>query len=374
MWQNILKKFRKFDWIFIITVILLLGLGLLSVFSTTASISLTLFHKQSFAVLLGLVFFIFFSSIDYRLFKKMSSAIFVLLFVILIGVLIFGDRIKGALSWFRFGAFGFQPVEFVKIAMIIVLAKFFTKNFRRLKNFRFILVSLIIVFIPTILIVIQPDIGSAFVIVCIWIGMTLVAGIKKSHVAILLIVAMAVGLCGWKFGLKDYQRSRITSFVNPYEDPQGQGYNAIQSVIAVGSGGFWGKGIGNGSQGQLNFLPERHTDFIFANIAEEMGLIGVSFLMALYAILLLRIIKVAFAANDNFAKFLVIGVALMIFVHVLENVGMNIGIMPITGIPLPLISFGGSSMVVTLGSLGIVASVMTHKSIVLKEDDQFDFL
>ncbi len=374
MWHNLLRKLKKFDWVFIGAMLLLLGLGLLAVFSATSDVSLTLFHKQSFAVFLGLVLFIFFSSIDYRLFKKMSPAIFVFLLAILISVLIFGNRIKGALSWFRFGSFGFQPVEFVKIAMIIVLAKFFTKNFRRLKNFRFILVSLVIVAIPAFLVIIQPDIGSAFVIVCIWIGMILVAGIRKRHVAILLIVAISVGLCGWKFGLKDYQRSRITSFVNPYEDPQGEGYNAIQSVIAVGSGGLWGKGIGNGSQGQLNFLPERHTDFIFANIAEEMGLVGVAFLVALYTILLLRIIKVAFEANDNFAKFLVIGVALMIFVHVLENVGMNIGIMPITGIPLPLISFGGSSMIVTLSSLGIVQSVLTHKSIVLKKDDQVDFL
>jgi len=374
MEQNLLKKLKKFDWVFIITILLLSGFGLLSVFSATANISPTLFHKQSFAVLFGLTLFAFFSSIDYRLFKKISSAIFIILIAVLIGVLIFGNRIKGALSWFHFGFFRFQPVEFVKIAMIIVLAKFFTANFRRLKKFRFIMISFIIVLIPTILIIIQPDIGSAFVIICIWIGMILVAGIKKEHIAILLIMAMSIGLCGWKFGLKDYQRSRITSFINPYEDPQGQGYNAIQSVIAVGSGGFWGKGIGNGSQGQLNFLPERHTDFIFANIAEEMGFIGVSFLMALYAILLLRIVKVAFEANDNFAKFLVIGIALMIFTHVLENVGMNIGIMPITGIPLPLISFGGSSMVVTLSSLGIVTSILTHKSIVLKEDNQFDFL
>jgi len=374
MWNNLLKKLKKFDWIFFGAMSLLLGLGLLAVFSATANSSLTLFHKQSFAVLLGLILFFFFLSVDYRIFKKISSAIFIFLLVVLIGVLIFGSRIKGALSWFRFGFFGFQPVEFVKIAMIIVLAKFFTKNFRRLKNFRFIIVSFIIVAIPAFLVIIQPDIGSAFVILCIWAGMILVAGIKKSHVAILLIVAMSIGLCGWKFGLKDYQRSRITSFMNPYEDPQGEGYNAIQSVIAVGSGGFWGKGIGNGSQGQLNFLPERHTDFIFANIAEEMGLVGISFLMVLYTILLLRIIKIAFEANDNFAKFLVIGVALMIFVHILENVGMNIGIMPITGIPLPLISFGGSNMIVTLSSLGIVESVLTHKTIILKEDDQVDFL
>ncbi len=374
MWNSLLKKLKKFDWIFFGAMSLLLGLGLLAVFSATANSSLTLFHKQSFAVLLGLILFFFFLSVDYRIFKKISSAIFIFLLVVLIGVLIFGSRIKGALSWFRFGFFGFQPVEFVKIAMIIVLAKFFTKNFRRLKNFRFIIVSFIIVAIPAFLVIIQPDIGSAFVILCIWAGMILVAGIKKSHVAILLIVAMSIGLCGWKFGLKDYQRSRITSFMNPYEDPQGEGYNAIQSVIAVGSGGFWGKGIGNGSQGQLNFLPERHTDFIFANIAEEMGLVGISFLMVLYTILLLRIIKIAFEANDNFAKFLVIGVALMIFVHILENVGMNIGIMPITGIPLPLISFGGSNMIVTLSSLGIVESVLTHKTIILKEDDQVDFL
>lgn len=360
-----LKLIKKFDWALIIPMLLLMGLGSLAIFSATAAgkapgSQAAFLDRQLASIFIGCALFFLFSLINYRILKKISLPIFIFIVIMLVLVLTFGSNINGATSWFRFGARGFQPVELVKLAMIIVLANFFSRNFRRLNEFKYIAASFAIMFIPLILILLQPDPGSAFVILCIWSGLILAAGIRKTHVAILIAFAVMGGIFGWKFALKDYQKARVTTFISPYMDPKGRGYNAIQSVIAVGSGGFWGKGVGNGSQGRLNFLPERHTDFIFANIAEELGFFGVSFLFILYAILLWRLIAIALKANDNFARFAVIGITFMIFTHIVENVGMNIGVMPITGIPLPLVSYGGSNLVVTLASLGIAQSILVH--------------
>lgn len=367
-----LKLTKKFDWVLIASILLLMGLGSLAIFSATAgnlgANQAAYFNRQIASIFLGLVAFFLFSLINYRILKKISFPIFVFIIVVLALVLVFGKRINGATSWFRFGTRGFQPVELAKLAIIVILANFFAKNFRRLNEFKYIAASFIITFIPLILILLQPDPGSAFVILCIWGGLVLVAGIRKMHIAILLALAALGGLFGWRFVLKDYQKARITTFIKPYSDPKGRGYNAIQSVIAVGSGGIFGKGIGNGSQGRLNFLPERHTDFIFANIAEELGFSGVLFLFALYIVLLWRLMRIALKASDNFARFFAIGTMLMIFTHIAENIGMNIGVMPITGIPLPLVSYGGSSLIVTLASLGIAHSILIHSVNSLKDD------
>lgn len=367
---------KKFDWILGVSAIFLLAIGYISIFSATMEISSKgLSHpaRQAIAIFIGTILFFLFTWIDYRILKKISFLIYIALLAILILVILFGSKIKGTSGWFRFGSFGLQPVEFVKIAMIIILAKFFSKNFRRLNQLKFIIASGVITIIPIGLVLLQPDAGSAFVIFCIWAGLALVAGIKKTHLALLIILAAAAGILGWRYGLKEYQKSRVTSFINPYSDPQGRGYNAIQSIVAVGSGGIFGKGIGNGSQGRLNFLPERHTDFIFANICEELGFTGAIFILVLYAILLWRIISAALKVNDNFARFLIIGFAVMITTHILENIGMNIALMPIAGIPLPLLSFGGSNIMVTLISLGIIESALIHKTEKLENIGELDF-
>jgi len=373
--NQIISKLKKIDFVLIIAVVLLTGLGFLAIFGATfnkLNNQLSFLNRQVIAFAIGVIVFFLFSLINYRNLRKFSFLIFVASAALLILVLVIGKKVNGATSWIDFGFMNFQPVEFIKLAMIIILANFFAKHFRKLNQFKYIALSFLVVAIPICLILFQPDPGSAFVIFCIWAGLVLAAGIRKMHIIILILLAITGSLFGWRFVLKDYQKARVTSFANPYQDPKGRGYNAIQSVIAVGSGGVFGKGIGNGSQGRLNFLPERHTDFIFANIAEELGFVGVSFLLILYGILLTQIFKIALKANDNFARFLAIGIALMIFTHVLENVGMNIGIMPITGIPLPLISFGGSNLVVTLAALGIMQSILIHKVNPLK-DEQLDF-
>jgi len=363
MIQNFKNKTKGFDWIIIAATLFLFGLGCLAIFSATLGKTnggVSFLSRQLEAAVVGILFFLLFMWIDYRALKKISFIIFVFLVVILIAVLLFGSKIKGMYGWLNFGILRLQPVELVKLAMIIILAKFFARNFRKLNEFKYIVASLVITLIPVGLVLCQPDAGSAFVILSIWAGLVLIVGIKKMHIFILVMLAAATGILGWKFALKDYQKSRVVTFLNPRNDPKGRGYNAIQSVIAVGSGGFFGKGIGNGSQGRLNFLPERHTDFIFANIAEELGFFGVMFLLVLYTILLWRIVRAALSANDNFARFLAIGVGLMIFTHILENIGMNVGLMPITGIPLPLVSYGGSNLVVTLAALGLVESILIH--------------
>ncbi|MFH1175726.1 MAG: rod shape-determining protein RodA [bacterium] len=363
------EKFKKLDFFIIISAGLLLAVGILAIFSATHSKSGSSYvFRQLFSACAGIFLFLFFSWIDYRFLKKFSFLAFSLSVIVLLAVLAAGKTVNGAKSWMQIGAWRFQPVEFIKLAMIIVLAKFFSKNFKNLNQFKYVVASLFITFVPVGLVLLQPDPGSAFVIFAIWAGLVLTAGIRKRHMAILIFLALISSFLGWKFALKDYQKARITTFINPYEDPRGRGYNAIQSVIAVGSGGIWGKGIGNGSQGRLNFLPERHTDFIFANIAEEMGLVGAVFLLALYAVLLSRILRIALTANDNFARFLSIAIALMIFTHVLENIGMNIALMPITGIPLPLVSLGGSNLMVVMASLGIAQSVVIHKINPLETD------
>lgn len=364
MKKSLKNRVKKFDWIIAVSAVFLFVLGCIAIFSATigkTSGGLSYLNRQLIAAFAGMLLFLLLCRIDYRALKKMSFLMFVFLILILASVLIFGSKIKGMQGWIKFpGGFGIQPVEIVKIAMIIILAKFFSRNFRKLNQFKYVAASLIITLIPVVLVLFQPDIGSALVVLSIWAGLVLSAGIKKKHILILLLLAFAAIFTGWKFMLKDYQKLRITAFLNPYSDPKGSGYNAIQSVISVGSGGIFGKGIGNGSQGRLNFLPERHTDFIFANIAEELGFAGSMFLLILYGILLFRIIKAALSASDNFAKFLAIGVALMIFTHILENIGMNIGIMPITGIPLPLVSYGGSNLLATLSSLGLIESILIH--------------
>lgn len=359
-----LRKIKKFDWMLIASIMFLLGLGMLAIFSASAGKpdgQLSLVFRQIAAGFIGISLFFIFSFLDYRALKRASLPLYFINIALLIAVLFFGKEINGAKSWFRLGVINFQPVEFSKVVMIAVLAGFFSRHFRRLNQFRYVLVSLVITLVPIFLILLQPDPGSAFVIFSIWAGLILVAGIKKAHMLILAFAALAGGIFGWKFILKDYQKARITSFINPYSDPRGRGYNAIQSIIAVGSGGIFGKGIGNGSQGRLNFLPERHTDFIFANIAEELGFLGVALLLAGYAVLLSRQIIIAAMSHDNFSRFLVIGAALLIFTHIVENAGMNIGLMPITGIPLPLLSYGGSSLIFMLVSLGVSHSVAVNK-------------
>ena len=321
------------------------------------SISPALAKRQAIFLIPCFGLMLIFGLFNYQKLKNYSLVIYSFCFLLLIGVLLFGQKIRGASSWFFLKGFGFQPVEIVKILFIIILAKYFAKYYQNMRQLKHLIISGVYTLILAGLVLIQPDLGSAFIIMLIWFFMLLLAGTRKLYLFFLLIIFLAAAIMGWQFFFKDYQKQRISIFLNPGADPLGYGYNVIQSLIAIGSGGVFGKGLGFGSQSNLNFLPEAHTDFIFAVIAEELGFFGVVLILGLLSLIFLRLIKIIQKASDNFARFLVIGVIIFFLGHVLINIGMNLGIMPIIGIPLPFLSYGGSSLLASFTAIGLAQSV-----------------
>ncbi len=356
-----LKLAGKIDWIMVVAVVLLISLGLLLIYSTSASASgmfdYANLKKQILAVAIGIIFFILLVFIDYKLFKNFAYFLYILMIVLLVAVLIFGSEIRGTKGWFNFGFFQFQPAELAKIILLIILAKYFASISGKLSMFRHIIISGIITFIPVGLIMMQPDFGSALVLVFLWFVMLFISGIKRNYIAILGGSGTFIGWIVWQFVFKDYQKERILTFLHPNRDPLGSGYNIIQSKIAVGSGGLLGKGLGYGSQSQLKFLPAQQTDFIFAALSEELGFFGGLLLLTLFFILLLRIINISKNSRDEFGLMIGIGAVLILIFQILVNVGMNMGLLPVTGIPLPFVSYGGSSLISILILMGILQSV-----------------
>ena len=351
---------KKLDITLFIAVIILISLGLITIFSTSYSsvgTDFLNFKKQFIFSIVGIILMTSISFLDYRALKNYTGLLYIIACLVLIAVLFFGISIRGTKGWFDLGLFNFQPSEFVKIITIIVMAKYLSKTINYLNDLKKVVVSGMYISLPVILILFQPDFGSALVLFFIWFSMLFVSGINKKYMALILLFGLMLFAGSWNYVLEDYQKDRIITFVNPQSDPLDSGYNVIQSTIAVGSGNIWGKGLGHGSQSQLNFLPEKHTDFIFAVIAEEMGLIGVVFVLGLFGIIFHRIFKIVSETQDNFGKLIVLGASFMIMFHMVVNIGMNMGIMPVTGIPLPFISYGGSSLVSFLIMIGIVQSV-----------------
>jgi rod shape determining protein RodA len=358
-----LKNLFKLDWMVVASVFLLVAIGLTALYSVSTvdnSLNLGDFKKQVVALFLGIMLAVFFAFFDYRVLSAYSTKLYFGALALLGLVFVFGLRVRGATAWINLGAFNIEPVEIVKFIMIIFLASFLSKKKTELSIFWRIIGSIVLVSVPVFLIMKQPDFGSASVIVGIWGGMLLASGVNKKSIFVLLLVGIIGATSGW-FLLKNYQKERIINFIEPTNDPLGTGYNVIQSTVAVGSGGLFGKGLGHGSQSQLNFLPEKHTDFIFAVIAEELGLFGALLVLGLYVFLLYRLRETARLARDNFGYLLSVGVVIMLFVQVLINVGMNIGVVPVAGVPLPILSYGGSSLVVVLASVGLVQSVYMRR-------------
>lgn len=361
------NKFFKIDWAMAAAVFLLTAIGLVFLYSIYSDSKLVgvytygSFAKQSLAVFLGVLVFIFFSYYDYRALNFFSTKLYFLMLAVLFFVVFAGTTVRGTTGWIKLGIFNVQPVEIAKVVMIIFLASFFSQKRTQLSIVVRILSSVVLVLIPVFLILKQPDFGSAMVIVGIWLAMLLASGINKANIAKLVLGGMAVIFIG-SFLLKDYQVDRLKNFVNPYNDPRGSGYNVIQSMVAVGSGGILGKGLGHGSQSQLNFLPEKHTDFIFAVIAEEGGLIGAGVILFLFSVLLYRIKETAKASRDNFGYLLAIGVMTMFSLHIFVNIGMNLGIAPVAGVPLPFLSYGGSSIISFFAVAGLAQSVWIRRA------------
>ena len=354
--------FRRLDKYLLGVSVLLVFVGLTMIYSTTFSEGggNALVIRQSVFAAAGLIFLLVFARLDYHYFQKIALLLYIIAVLSLIGVLFFGLQVGGSSRWFDLGIVRLQPVEFVKLALIIFLAAFFQKRLHQMSRFRNIIISGVITALPVFLTLLQPDLGSALVLVAVWLGLLLSSGVKKRHLAWLLLILVILSLIGWFYFLQDYQKERVFSFLDPTADPKGRGYSAIQSMTAVGSGGVWGRGFGRGVLSQLRFLPERQTDFIFASLAEELGLVGASFLLVLIVIWFFRILKVAQSSRDNFGLFLSLGIFYSLAVQAVINIAMNIGLMPVTGIPLPLVSYGGSSLIISLVSVGVLQSVLIH--------------
>ncbi len=362
MTTQVLAKVVKqldFDWISLAAMSFLLVSGLIAIFSLsleTEREGFNNFQKQVIFLVVALMAFAVFSTADYQIWKSYSGFLYAVGVISLIAVLLFGMNIRGTTGWFNLGIFNIQPVELMKLFLIISLAKYFSKIPAQI-TLNKIAVSFIYTLIPVTLAILQPDMGSAVVMAVIWFGMLFLAGVKKQYIMGIILAGLVIIILGWGTILNDYQKDRIQSFMDPGRDPLGSGYNVIQSVIAIGSGGITGKGLGHGSQSQLNFLPEKHTDFIYAAIAEESGLIGTGLIILFFGILLWRMGKTINLSKDIFGKFLVGGVIVMIFFQTFLNIGMNLGIMPIAGLSLPFLSYGGSFLIITLASMGLVQNV-----------------
>ncbi len=359
----VFRQLARYDWLLMGAVLLLMVIGLVSLFSLSSVGSVPYFRRQLVWVAVGLLLLFGASSVDFRIFRTQSAAVFsfyIVAVTLLAVVLLIGLRVRGIEGWLRFGNLFLQPVEPTKLAVIILLAKFFSKRHIEIYRIRHLVVSGIYVAIPTLLVLVQPDLGSAIILVSIWIAMIVFSGMRLRHFFLLSFIALLVMGVGWRMVLEPYQKARITAFINPYADPKGGGYQMIQAMIAVGSGQMWGKGIGYGSQSHLNFLPEAETDFIFAAFAEEWGFIGTLTLILLFILMLWRIIYIGQKSADNFSRLYTLGFAAFIFVQSFIHIAMNMGLMPITGITLPFVSYGGSSLVTLLVGIGILQSIKVN--------------
>ena len=322
----------------------------------------TYFVKQGIWILISLCVFLTASMFEYRFLKqtRIVVTIYVVLLFILSLLFVLGHVTKGAESWFHVGGVAFQPSDLMKLGLIIVLAKYFSRRHVEIANIRHIIVSGVYALIPFILVVLQPDFGSAMVLFFIWLGLVFVSGISIKHLALVGAIGALMFFLAWNFAFKPYQKARIINFFNPLQDIRGTGYNAYQSTVAVGSGGLFGKGVGYGTQSRLNFLPEHKTDFIFAAFAEEWGFVGAVLLLIFFFIIFVKLALYAFVADSTFEALFTYGVMVWIITHVVINIGMNIGIMPITGIPLPFMSYGGSHLVAEYLALGMAAGMRRY--------------
>lgn len=356
------NKLKYFDWPFFAAIIILSMVGLMMVYSTglAGTLERNLWLKQTAALSLGLAGLFFFGTLDYRVFKKRSTWLYLLSLALLVGLLFFGLEVKGSARWFNLGLINFQPAEFSKLALIIVLAKFIQGRGLLLQKFRYVAWSFVYVLIPVVLVMLQPDFGSALIHVAIWFGLLLLSPMPRRYLLYLAVGFVVIAILAWQFILIDYQKDRIHSFLDPTADPLGRGYNVLQSTVAIGSGGFFGTGLARGLQSQLRFLPERQTDFIFASTVEELGLFGGGLVLILLAFVLWRLLRVVKFSRDRFGTLVAGGIFFMFLTQISVNVGMNLGLLPVTGITLPFLSYGGSSLVINFWLIGIAQNIWSQ--------------
>jgi len=371
------KVLKRIDWLLVLFIvpIVLGGLFTMKSFILQEGV-INFFDKQIIWIILSFIVFFVFAFIDFRFLRRTDVLVtlFLIFCTLLIVLLFIGNIIKGSQSWFSFGVFSFQPGDVMKLVLVLILSKYFSRRHVEIRNIKHIFISGFYAFVPFILILLQPDFGSAMVIFLIWFGMVLVSGISKTHLFFVFLSGALIFISLWTFAFAPYQKDRIISFINPLADIHDSGYNASQSIIAVGSGQVLGKGLGFGTQSRLKFLPEPQSDFIFAAFAEEWGFVGSFFILLLYGLVIWRILHSAYLGLSNFEMLFSMGIAIFFMSHILINIGMNLGLMPITGIPLPFMSYGGSHLVTEFAGLGILMNMRKYARSVHRDDMKNEFL
>lgn len=347
---------KSFDWIILICILLISGFGTVII----SSIAPEVLTSQIIFYVFGLGIFFFFSRFDYHVFESIDKLIYVAA-IILFGITLFlGLESHGAIRWIPIGPFRLQFSEIFKPLLVVAFASFLiSRDASRFRNYALLLV---VIGIPILLVFKQPDLGSAVIFAVGFFAMLAASGTTFLYLIISFLALVGVAPLVWKF-MADYQKNRILSFLSPHLDPLGTSYNSIQALITVGSGMFFGRGLGRGTQSHLAFLPERHTDFVFASLSEEMGFIGSASLLVIYFVLIWRIFSIASETSSRQGRLICIGIGAMLLTQIFISVGMNIGLVPVTGITLPLVSYGGSSVLSTMMALGIVENIVSSREI-----------
>lgn len=354
--------FVRFDWVLLFAAVALCAIGLLEIYGINASRGATdifQFKKQLISAGLGIVIALGFSWIHFRELRAFALPAFIFGALLLLASLPFGLSLNGGGRWFQIGSFSFQPVELAKICFIIFLASYLPRYTRHRLTWTAFIGSGVALALYLGLVLLQPDFGSGMVLVAIWLACVLFCGLPRHAWWMMVLTAVIALPLLWTFGLKTYQKNRLTAFIDPKADVRGAGYNVTQARIALGSGGWFGKGIGEGSQARLRFLPVATSDFMFAVIGEEMGFVGISMVLGLFGLILYRLLRIGLAAEDSSSAVLLVGLAAFVAFHVFVNAGMNVGISPVTGIPLPFVSAAASSLVVMFLAIGLAQSVAT---------------
>jgi rod shape determining protein RodA len=358
------EEFKWLKWIPLILEIVILSVGMMNLLSATGveDKSLGLWKNQAVSIGLGTVVTLILQFPHYSFLSRLAYLIYIGNMGLLIAVLAFGKSSLGAKRWINLGGFSLQPSELMKLSMVIFLAKYFeNKNTTQGMKLTDLIVPSLFVVIPVSFIIVQPDLGTAMIILLVYGSMLLFLKIQPKILLLLSVVAAISLPVVYNYGLKPYQRQRIITFIDPMSDPKGAGYNSIQSMIAVGSGQLWGKGFKKGTQAHLNFLPEHHTDFIFSVFSEEWGFIGCSVLLLLYGLFIMSGLSVAYQSNDKFASLLAFGIVSIFFWHVFVNMGMVMGMLPIVGVPLPFMSYGGSALLTAMSGVAILVNIANKK-------------
>lgn len=355
------RFFQSVDVVLLASVSLLLLMSLALLYGMiTEGFWGSLSMKQGIYIILGGILAITITFFDYRVLSRYSTFIYFVTLGVLVATLVFGQNIRGTAGWLSFGFFQLQPVEIAKISLTIFLASFIAEKKTDFDVWTRVIASAVLGGIMILLVLKQPDLGSSLVLLSIWGALILASGLKSRHMLTLAMIGVTLITVAW-FLLAPYQKDRIYNFFSPERDPLGTGYNVLQALVAVGSGGITGKGLGAGSQAQLNFLPEKHTDFIFAVAGEELGAVGALAIMVLYGIILYRIFRIGSESSDNFGHLIALGIFMMFLVQITINLGMNMGLLPVTGLTAPLLSYGGSSLLSFFLALGLLGSIYRQR-------------